>query len=173
MRLFRPANEASARWNLTKTAVQTVVFWGGLLGAVPLGIHAAEGMLGLPGFEAGVGAGVSLLLLASAGGVWSGWTMAVRGKGTPLPLDAARQLVVSGPYAWVRNPMAVTGLSQGLGVGLLIGSWGVVAYVIAGGLLWHFGVRPAEEADLEKRFGAAYRSYRSRVGLWLPRGRAR
>ena len=40
--------------------------------------------------------------------------MAVTGRGTPLPFDAARDLVVSGPYRLVRNPMVVAGLTQSL-----------------------------------------------------------
>jgi len=33
------------------------------------------------------------------------WGFAVRGKGTPLPLDPPKKLVVEGPYRIVRNPM--------------------------------------------------------------------
>ena len=97
--------------------------------------------------------------------------MATVGRGTPLPIDTARELVTTGPYALVRNPMAVTGLSQGIGVALLIGSWAAIAYVVAGGLLWHVLVRPMEEAELEERFGESYRAYKQRVALWLPRRR--
>jgi len=32
------------------------------------------------------------------------WGFAVRGKGTPLPLDPPKKLVVEGPYRIVRNP---------------------------------------------------------------------
>src|SRR2546422_6386781 len=33
------------------------------------------------------------------------WGFALRGKGTPLPLDPPKKLVVEGPYGVVRNPM--------------------------------------------------------------------
>ena len=95
--------------------------------------------------------------------------MALRGEGTPLPTACARQLVVAGPYAYVRNPMAVFGLAQGAAVGIALGSWLVLAYVAAGGLLWNAVVRPAEEADMERRFGDAYRRYREQVRCWVPR----
>ena len=45
----------------------------------------------------------------------------------------------------------------------------VRAYVVAGGVLWHALVRPAEEADLERRFGEPYRAYRRHVRCWIPR----
>lgn len=169
MKLFRPAAEAPAWWNVAKTGAQTAVFWSLLLWVVPIWIAGQEGQLGVPTFEVAAWIGAALLTLSSLGGLWSGWTMATAGRGTPLPLDTARNLVATGPYAWVRNPMAVTGLSQGIGVALLLGSWGSVAYVVAGGLLWQLFVRPIEEAELAERFGDEYAVYHRSVPLWLPR----
>jgi protein-S-isoprenylcysteine O-methyltransferase Ste14 len=37
----------------------------------------------------------------------------------------ANRLVVVGPYRIVRNPMAVAGALQTIGVGLWVGSWAV------------------------------------------------
>ncbi len=71
--------------------------------------------------------------------------MAWFGAGTPLPLDPAVRLVLVGPYRHVRNPMAIAGLAQGAGVGLMLGSPGVLAYVAAGLLFWNFVVRRWEE----------------------------
>src|SRR5437879_6929372 len=33
------------------------------------------------------------------------WGFAIRGKGTPLPLDPPKKLIVVGPYRIARNPM--------------------------------------------------------------------
>ena len=96
-------------------------------------------------------------------------TMAVVGRGTPLPTDCPRHLVVAGPYRWVRNPMAVAGLTQGLAVGLGLGSWWMPVAVLAGGLLWNYAVRPVEEEHLEQLFGDQYREYRAQVNCWWPR----
>ncbi|MEL6445756.1 MAG: isoprenylcysteine carboxylmethyltransferase family protein [Bacteroidota bacterium] len=170
-RLFQEAKEASAAWNLAKTALQTSVFWAVLLFLVPGLLVCIEAMLGVPSFAPQRGGGVAVFVVASALGLWSGATMAVVGQGTPLPLDTARKLVIRGPYAWVRNPMAVAGLTQGAGVGLVLGSWGVLLYVLAGGLLWHTLVRPVEEADLAARFGASFEQYRRAVRCWWPRWR--
>jgi predicted DCC family thiol-disulfide oxidoreductase YuxK len=65
--------------------------------------------------------------------------------------------------------MVIGGLIQGAAVGLYLGSPLVLAYVLAGGLLWQYAVRPWEEAGLEQRFGDAYRVYRRRVRCWRPR----
>jgi protein-S-isoprenylcysteine O-methyltransferase Ste14 len=79
------------------------------------------------------------------------------------------RLVVAGPYRWVRNPMALAGIAQGVAVGLITASWLVVIYALAGSLVWNHIVRPYEEADLEKRFGAAFLRYRMHVRCWVPR----
>jgi protein-S-isoprenylcysteine O-methyltransferase Ste14 len=46
------------------------------------------------------------------------------------------RLVVAGPYRWVRNPMALASIAQGVAVGLILSSWLVVVYAVAGALLW-------------------------------------
>ncbi len=173
-RLFRVARPAPTSWNVSKTLLQTSVFSATLLWLVPSGIFRLEAAWQLPRFDlpSRTAIGWSVLVCASLLGLWSGWTMATRGLGTPFPLDTARELVTRGPYRWVRNPMAVTGLTQGLGVALILGSWGVVVYVLVGGVLWHALVRPVEERDLLERFGESYASYRRRVGLWIPRRRS-
>src|SRR5207253_638214 len=78
-----------------------------------------------------------------------GVIMARHGEGTPLPLDGPRRLVLAGPYGYVRNPMAIAGLGQGLCVGVGTGSWLVVAYALLGSAIWNWIVRPSEEEDLE------------------------
>ena len=94
--------------------------------------------------------------------------MATVGEGTPLPTATAPKLVVSGPYRFVRNPMALAGILQGVAVGWWLGSYVVLAYALAGAALWHLCVRPIEEADLRRRFGSDYERYQSCVRLWIP-----
>ena len=53
---------------------------------------------------------------------------------------------------------------------LMVGFYGF-SLAIAGGLLWHNLVRPAEEVDLERMFGADFVRYRDGVSLWWPRKR--
>lgn len=173
--MFRRARPGTIRWNRTKTLVQSACMWTVFLWLLPQIIVRAEGHLGLAGFSFPGHAWVGALVfaLASCGGVWSGYILATHGDGTPLPSDTTNRLVVIGPYRYVRNPMAMTGLAQGAGVGLWLGSFGVLAYVVAGILVWDRMARPAEERFLVAQFGAAYEAYRAEVQCWWPRLRRR
>lgn len=168
---FRTAGDEGRPRMAARIVRQMLLFWGLFLGVLPLGIAAIEArwmlQLDVP-MAARVGGGV-LFAATGALGIWSAVSMLVIGDGTPLPSHMARRLVVAGPYRFVRNPMAVAGIAQGVSVGLLLGSWLVVAYALAGSLFWNAIVRPLEEADLEQRFGAEFDEYRHRVACWIPR----
>ncbi|WP_166968692.1 methyltransferase family protein [Brevibacterium atlanticum] len=156
---------------LVHTTIQIVVFWGVFLVIIPLIINSFEDrwqlsykfpiLLAVAGF--------ALLAFSSVIGVWSARAIANFGSGTPLPSQMAHHLVARGPYAFVRNPMAIAGIAQGVSMGLLIGSWLVVVYALIGSLLWNWLIRPHEEADLYERFGDEYREYARRVDCWWPR----
>lgn len=165
-RATRLDSNAAMAW----TMVQILIFWGTFLLILPYGIQEVEQKLAWPSFNFNgqTSTGITVLVLASGLGLASGLTMASQGQGTPLPTASAVELVSSGPYRWIRNPMALAGIVQGIGVGLLMGSYGVIVYALAGAVLWHVLVRPSEEHDLQLRFGSAYKDYRRRVGLWLP-----
>jgi protein-S-isoprenylcysteine O-methyltransferase Ste14 len=94
-----------------------------------------------------------------------------RGRGTPLPFDAPRRLVATGPYAYVANPMQLSAAVLVLVWGALLHSWWIA---LAGVMTWIYGVglaRMDEGVDLEARFGGAWTGYRSSVRNWLPRWR--
>lgn len=168
---FREARGGSRGTWLLQTFAQMLVFWVILLGLLPWLIAWCEQRWGLTiAVPSWVGiAGVVLFVSGSALGVWSAVSMARHGKGTPLPARMARRLVIVGPYRLVRNPMAVAGVMQGLGVGLMWGSWLVLAYALVGSCIWNWLVRPLEERDLEQRFGQQFLAYRDQVRVWLPR----
>ena len=105
-------------------------------------------------------------------GLWSMVAMVRVGQGTPLPMQGTRRLVVVGPYAVVRNPMAVAGIGQGIMVGVGWGSVVVIVYALVGAVAWNAGLRPVEEAYLGIEFGDEYRGYRDRVRCWIPRWRS-
>jgi protein-S-isoprenylcysteine O-methyltransferase Ste14 len=156
--------------SLLSTFGQIVIFWGTFLWVLPMGIVEAQGYLGWGRFEHPLQTliSASLFVLASCLGLWSGISMATRGGGTPLPTATAPRLVVSGPYRYVRNPMAVARILQGIAVGWFLGSLPVIVYSLAGIVAWHAFVRPTEERELLERFGESYQRYRSRVRVWLP-----
>lgn len=172
MPLFREAREASVAFNAAKTLAQVVVFWSVFLFVIPPLLVRVERGTPLERFvfpSIGMLSAGVLFALAGCVGLWSSWEMVARGRGTPLPLDAPRRLVIGGPYRFVRNPMACAGLMQGVAIGLYDGSPLVLAYCVAGGIVWNGLVRPLEEADLESRFGDEYRAYRRCVRCWIPR----
>ncbi len=169
---FRPADaRAATSAHVTGTLVEIVVMWGLFLGVIPVVISWLEQRWGLamPFSPVATPIGLAVFVLASALGLWAAAAMSTRGRGTPLPAAMPNALVVAGPYRFVRNPMAIAGITQGVAVGLILGSWMVVAYAIAGSLIWNSAVRPLEEADLERRFGDEFRRYRNSVRCWWPR----
>jgi protein-S-isoprenylcysteine O-methyltransferase Ste14 len=167
---FRPARSPAAN-HVAATFGQIVLFWGFFLAVIPLVItwleHRWAVVLPFPAVIPAIG--VAVLLAASALGIWSAIVMSTLGGGTPLPAAMPNRMVIAGPYLWVRNPMAVAGIVQGVAVGLVLSSWLVVAYALAGSLIWNYAVRPHEEADLEQRFGDEFRRYRDTVRCWIPR----
>lgn len=153
---------------LLHTGLQSAVFWTVFLVLIPVPIWWVEQELGWALVTRAPAIGLGLFLMAGSLGIWSGYTMARVGGGTPIPTASAPNLVKSGPYRIVRNPMAIAGLIQGVAVGLWLGSWLVWLYVLIGGVLWNETVRPAEEEDLRQRFGDEFDSYRQRIRCWLP-----
>lgn len=168
---FRAARSRSVGAVLAATAAQLVVFWGVFLVIGPLILAGLERrwQVGFAFPPSAWPVGVIVLVLASALGIWSAAAMAVAGRGTPLPVAMPRRLVIAGPYRFVRNPMAIAGIVQGIAVGILLSSWVVIVYAIAGSVIWNLAVRPHEEADLEQRFGADFERYRDAVRCWIPR----
>lgn len=172
--VFRPSTENSPYRNIRKTLLQAFCLWVIFLALIPWLISSFEEQWGIPhlNFPYQFPAAVILFLIASVINLWSGLTMAIKGAGTPLPLDCCRTLVITGPYQYVRNPMAIAGLMQGFAIALGTGSFGIGMYVIAGMLLWNMCIRPIEEQDMLIRFGRNYADYRDRVRCWIPHGKA-
>lgn len=83
------------------------------------------------------------------------------------PWRPTTALASGGPYRFTRNPMYLGLLLVLAGIALATdGPW-LLAQLVPLGLLLHFGVVRREEANLERRFGDAYRQYRRRVRRWL------
>jgi protein-S-isoprenylcysteine O-methyltransferase Ste14 len=166
----------NSRGRLRRLVVQIIFFWGVFLLLLPLGLSWVERRFEIPPVIDAVWwprlrrvAGGVVFLVASAVNLWAARTMLRVGEGTPLPTECAARLVSNGPYAVVRNPMALAGVVQVLAVAILLGSWLTAGYACIGGLLWHVTVRPVEEQELAVRFGAEFERYRDRVACWTPR----
>ena len=172
--MFRQSRASSTRWILAKTFAQILVVWTLILVVFPYFILILEDKLGAARFDFPFQKIIAVVFFAaiSSVGLTSAVTMSRVGRGTPLPLDATTKLVVAGIYAHVRNPMAISGIGQGLAVALFWGSPLVAVYALMGAFIWQFVFRPLEEADLRKNFGADYESYCENVRCWIPNRRA-
>ena len=82
----------------------------------------------------------------------------------------ADELIVSGPYARVRNPMLTGVFGALVGLGLLLHSPGLALIWTPAYALVHMAeLKRVEEPELARRFGAVYEAYRARVPMFIPR----
>ena len=91
------------------------------------------------------------------------------GKGTQMPLDPPRHLVIRGPYKLVRNPMYVGGGLALIGAALHFESIELLMYGAGLSGIIHLFVVVYEERVLAEKFGPEYDAYCRQVGRWLPR----
>ncbi|HTQ57574.1 MAG TPA: isoprenylcysteine carboxylmethyltransferase family protein [Bryobacteraceae bacterium] len=148
-----------------KTAIFTIVVPGTVAFYVPYWLRG-------PGIRPAAGWGWLGLLPIAAGAavyLWCAWDFAAFGRGTPLPLDAPKQLVVRGLYRYVRNPMYVGVLLLIFGQALCFTSLPTLWYGLAVLFFFHLFVILYEEPALRRQFGESYRRYRAEVPRWIPR----
>lgn len=94
---------------------------------------------------------------------------AVQGLGTPTPLLPTKQLIVTGLYRYVRNPMYVAVLALIYGQALLFGATWLAIYGAAIWVMFHLSVVIYEEPRLLSDYGHSYAAYCQHVRRWLPR----
>jgi protein-S-isoprenylcysteine O-methyltransferase Ste14 len=88
--------------------------------------------------------------------------------GTPVPGNrATRVLVRTGPYRISRNPIYVAFSLLHLGGAFWIGSWWLLATLVASVTVVVAVIVPREERYLEARFGPTYLHYKASVRRWL------
>ncbi len=113
--------------------------------------------------------GLGPLALGIAIVLWCARDFAVKGRGTPAPIDPPKELVVRGLYRYVRNPMYVGAVL------ILVGHVGwflaleLLLYLALVLLAFHLFVVLYEEPALTRKFGDAYRDYQAAVPRWIPR----
>jgi protein-S-isoprenylcysteine O-methyltransferase Ste14 len=88
--------------------------------------------------------------------------------GTPVPTNQpTRALVTTGMHRWSRNPIYVGMFLIFVGIGVAARSPWILLLTLPLAITIRYGVIAREEAYLQRRFGDAYRDYRSRVRRWL------
>ena len=110
-----------------------------------------------------------LWLSGILGVLWCFWDFTYKGRGTPLPTDPPKELVATGLYQYVRNPIYVSVILILLGHFLWFGYASLLLYAGLAFAGTHLFVTLYEEPHLRARFGSRYEDYRSRVPRWIPR----
>ena len=103
--------------------------------------------------------------------LWSFWNFLIQGRGTPAPIDPPKELVATGFYRYIRNPMYVGVLAIIIGHFLWFGYWNLLIYAIVVFVGFNAFVTYYEEPTLKRKFGAAYEDYLKKVPRWIPRFR--
>lgn len=98
------------------------------------------------------------------------WAVGYAGASTRArTLGAARDLVTTGPYSYVRNPLYLGNFLLSFGVCLVANVYWLVAILIVGYFSQYLPIIALEEAYLLESCGQVYQSYRERVPRFLPR----
>jgi protein-S-isoprenylcysteine O-methyltransferase Ste14 len=77
------------------------------------------------------------------------------------------KIVADGPYRFTRNPIYIGMFLGQIGLAIGFDSLWVLGTLVPFYLVIRYGVIAREEAYLERKFGAVYLGYKSRVRRWL------
>ena len=167
-----------ARWTITnqylerRTVLQGLAFSGLMLLVIPTAVLEQTGGTWQPLMDRSPRWNsllAQLFAFPAILGLSAVQEFVVRGRGTPLPYDPPQRLVITGPYAYVANPMQLTTVMLFIvWASMLANVWmigaGIVALAYGVGLAgWH------EDEQLITRFGDAWVAYRRSVRRWWPR----
>jgi protein-S-isoprenylcysteine O-methyltransferase Ste14 len=113
--------------------------------------------------------GLALLALGLVFFTTSLFRFATEGRGTLAPWDPPRELVVRGPYRYVRNPMISGVVLVLFGESLVLLSAAHAVWAVCFLALNLVYIPLVEEPQLERRFGDAYLEYCRHVPRVVPR----
>jgi len=98
------------------------------------------------------------------------WAVGYAGASTRArTLGAARDLVTTGPYSYVRNPLYLGNFLLSFGVCLVANVYWLVVVLIVGYFSQYLPIIALEEAYLLESCGQPYQVYREQVPRFVPR----
>ena len=98
--------------------------------------------------------------------VWARFTLAGNWSDF-VQVKHDHELIVEGPYRWVRHPIYTGLILMFAGTALAVGEWrGVLAVAIAAASFWR--KLRLEEAVMRRQFGETYGTYAERVPALIP-----
>jgi len=153
-------------WRLLKTAVFSVLAPGTVGLFFPYSLrNSAKDRIVFPLVQHFVGG--LLLFVGASIYLWCAWDFAVKGLGTPAPIDAPKNLVVQGLYRYTRNPMYVGVAAMIVGQSICRGSIAIALYLFVVVTLFNLFVLFYEEPTLRRQFGEQYNTYCRVVPRWF------
>lgn len=172
-RRIRTSTTSSTALLWAKSLLNAALFFAVFMVALPLGAHRLL-PVALP-LPQGPRTWAATLLFFGGIALWLACLDAFsrHGRGTPLPMDAPSQLVTSGPFSWLRNPIMLGELAVIWAELLYFASLGLLLYACMVSVAAHLMVVRVEEPELRERFGEPYLRYCERVPRWLPRPHGR
>src|SRR2546427_7994240 len=130
---------------------------------IPWAGLTVDRFLGIPTWPSPVRwIGMVLLALGIAGLAWCFALFARIGRGTPNPTMPPTALVTVGPYAWTRNPIALSHAAALFGLSLFVGSVSAAVIVLFLAIPGHVA-RLHEHGTPHARCGDAHRANRAAV----------
>ena len=154
----------------------TPQWWARLLSVIGVILAIAAPVAALNGFEPWVAldhtavhvGGGALVALGIVGTLVSQWAMGDAWRGDVDP-EARTELVTTGPFRFVRNPIFTATAATAFGLALLVPNVLALGMLVAFLLSLQIQVRLVEEPYLRRVHGDAYRTYAERTGRFLPR----
>jgi protein-S-isoprenylcysteine O-methyltransferase Ste14 len=130
---------------------------------------ALQWIVAMPFMPASVPAGwIGGMVLVAALALFAWAIVTITRAGSNVPTNRPTTAIVeTGPYCFMRNPIYL-GMCVGLvGLAIALDNLWLLGTLVPFALVIRYGVVAREEAYLERKFGDAYRHYRTRVRRWL------
>jgi protein-S-isoprenylcysteine O-methyltransferase Ste14 len=153
---------------VVRAITYAALFIGLVLIFVPARILSWSGIVRPDAIEVQQVAGMVIGAAGATVALWCVFTFASIGRGTPAPFDPPRQLVIQGPYRFVRNPMYIGAGLALASAALFYGSLPLLGYTLLFFLATHLFVVWYEEPTLRRTFGPEYKTYCRKVRRWWP-----
>jgi len=110
-----------------------------------------------------------LLVIGATLALWTVYTF-VKARGSPVPLNPPKKLVITGLYSQIRNPMLLGWIIMLFGVGIVLNSFSLI--IIFTPLFIMINIlylKTIEEKEMEKKFGKQYLIYKEKVPMFIPK----